>query len=172
MSAADAPAVETGMEGGIHLTDNAVRMLHETAPTGPAWQQVAHPQGLNVPSGFPPADVAPTHIDFSPAPGLENGGLSAGLDGLGLDNVGVAGKGMLPGLENCLQNLGPIGEQIGSLIQSALAMPGPGAILTALFQFFVALFQAVIPAFDPMLIAQQAQGALDLKKMMLASQGL
>lgn len=166
MSAADAPAVETGMEGGIHLTDNAVRMLHETAPTGPQWQQMSHPQGLNMPADFPPADVSATHIDFRPTPGLETGTMP------GLDNIGVAGQSMLPGLENCLQSLGPIGEQMSSLISSALAMPGPGAILSALFQFFIALFQAVLPAFDPMLIAQQAQGALDLKKMMLASQNL
>ncbi|CAD7484649.1 hypothetical protein LPIBR_600002 [Lacticaseibacillus paracasei] len=62
--------------------------------------------------------------------------------------------------------LGPIGDQMSSLIQSVMQMPGPMGLLSQLFQFLSSLFSSMLKALDPSMLAQQAQGALDLKKLM------
>ncbi|WP_237729228.1 hypothetical protein, partial [Lacticaseibacillus paracasei] len=72
----------------------------------------------------------------------------------------------LPGMDGGAIGLGPIGDQMSSLIQSVMQMPGPMGLLSQLFQFLSSLFSSMLKALDPSMLAQQAQGALDLKKLM------
>ena len=64
-----------------------------------------------------------------------------------------------------------LGQQFSSLIQTALQMPGPLGILGSILQFLSALVTSIISsALSTNLLAQMAQGAIDMKKLMLAAQ--
>lgn len=149
MLVADNPSTEAGLEGATQFADNLVQLI-EDAPANSSnalWQGLRADIG-SVANYFPQATITPGGIEFSgmklPAPGLENT----------LSQL----QQVLPGL----------GDGLSSLMQSALQMPGPLGFLSALFQFFSALFTSLLSAaFDPNFMAQVAQSALDLKKMML-----
>lgn len=154
MLVADNPSTEAGLEGSAQFADNVVQLMEDSVTPGSntVWQNMqADPALLS--DSFPKANMNGSGIEFgamnpTPAP-------------MEFNVSDIAGA--MPDL----------GQQFSSLIQTALQMPGPLGILGAIFQFFSALFTSIInTALNPNLLAQLAQGAIDMKKMMLAGQGI
>ncbi len=149
MLAADSPS--ENFEGGLSAADNSGRLLNDAINIEQA--QPALTRNIsdisNLSQGFPQASLTPDSITFSP--GDTNAGISE--------------------VSNTAIEANPFGEAMSSLLQTALQMPGPFGLLAQLFQFISSLIattmKGLAQVFDPTLLAQQAQSAVDLKKMML-----
>lgn len=151
MLAADSPS--ENFEGGLSAADNSGRLLNDAISIDQAQPALIRnvPGISNLSQGFPQASVTSESITFFP------GDTSTGIREVG----------------NSAIDTNPFGEALSSLIQTALQMPGPLGLLAQLFQFISSLIATTIKGlaqvFDPTLLAQQAQSAVDLKKMMLQS---
>lgn len=154
VSAGDNPSAEGGLEGGTQSVENGVQLMQDSVTPGSnaVWQNMqADPALLS--DTFPKANIGANGIEFG-----------------AMNPPAAAMEFNVPDLAGAMPDLG---QQFSSMIQSALQMPGPLGILGAIFQFFSALFTSIInTALNPNFMAQLAQGAIDLKKMMLAGQGI
>ena len=150
MLVGDNPTAEGGLEGSAQLADNGVQLLEAAATPGSnsSWQNMQS-DPLRLSDAFPKAN-------FNGSNGIEFG------------SIKPPPEFNLPDVTNAMPDLG---QQFSSLIQTALQMPGPLGILGSILQFLSALFTSIISsALNPNLLAQMAQGAIDMKKLMLAAQ--
>lgn len=147
MLAADSP--NEGFEGGLSLADNTARLSSPGLTESTQAQALFRGEGTTIPNNFPQANVTSEFIDFTPDTTVSNP-----ISGTELNRSGV----------------NPIGDAISSLVKTIMEMPGPMGLISQLFQFFSALFEAAVQSveqlFDPTLLAQQAQSAIDFKKLM------
>jgi hypothetical protein len=154
MLIADNPSTEAGLEGGTQFADNLVQLMEDSVTPGSnaVWQNMqADPALLS--DAFPKVNMS--------ANGIELGSMNPPAGAMEFKVSDIAGA--MPDL----------GQQFSSLIQTALQLPGPLGFLGAIFQFFSALFTSIInTALNPNLLAQLAQGAIDLKKMIMVGQGI
>lgn len=134
------------LEGGAALNDQAVQYVETRLDSASQAQSLF--QGdlkSGIPSNFPNASVGSETISFAP-----------NSDGVLTTNLQVSDLSTTS-----------LGDGLSSVIDSAVQMPGGLGILAQLFKFLSSFFSATLQTvFDPNLIAQQAQSAVDLKKLM------